>query len=100
MADRIDDGAVPALDPDGLGAQLDAAGWAATGPLLDAAACAALRASFDEDRLFRSTIDMARHGFGRGAYRYFADPLPAVVAALRRSLYAALVPTAGSGTAK
>ena len=46
--------------------------------------------SYDSDRLFRSRIIMARHGFGRGEYKYFAYPLPQIVAALRDALYPAL----------
>jgi hypothetical protein len=42
---------------------------------------------FDEDHRFRSTIHMARHAFGEGSYRYFADPLPPLVQTLRTALY-------------
>jgi hypothetical protein len=42
---------------------------------------------YDEPALFRSTVTMARHRFGEGAYRYFAHPLPDPVQALRRELY-------------
>ena len=42
---------------------------------------------FDEDERFRSTVVMARHAFGEGRYRYFADPLPPLVQTLRRELY-------------
>ena len=42
---------------------------------------------FDEDELFRWTVVMARHAFGEGRYRYFADPLPPLVQALRTQLY-------------
>lgn len=49
-----------------------------------------LAESYDSDRLFRSRIIMARHGFGRGEYKYFAYPLPQIVAALRDALYPAL----------
>ena len=74
--------------------ELDAEGWSPLGPLLDGAACRALARDFDRDALFRATVDMERHGFGRGVYRYFAAPLPAPVADLRRALYERLVPTA------
>jgi hypothetical protein len=77
-----------------LGADLDARGWARLPALLDARACAALRALYPRDALFRSTVDMARHGFGRGEYRYFAAPLPPLVARLRAALYPPLAEVA------
>jgi len=55
--------------------------------LLDAQQCADLVASYDDEARFRSRVVMARHGFGRGEYRYFAYPLPEVVQRLRESLY-------------
>ena len=66
---------------------LDREGWAVLPRLLSASACATLAASYDEDDAFRSTVTMARHGFGRGEYRYFAYPLPPIVSALRTALY-------------
>src|SRR5581483_3577963 len=45
---------------------------------------------YEEPKLFRSTVVMARHGFGRGEYRYFAYPLPDLVAKLREAFYAPL----------
>ena len=75
-------------------AQLDAQGSAVVPRLLDAPACRALAASYREDSLFRSRVVMARHGFGRGEYRYFAYPLPSAVAALREAFYPRLVPIA------
>ena len=84
-----------ALDWTAAEASLDQTGAAVLGPLLDAAGCRRLSALYDEDeRRFRSRIVMARHGFGRGEYKYFADPLPPEVAALRTSLYARLAPVA------
>ena len=53
-----------------------------------------LRALYDDDALFRKRVVMERHAFGRGEYKYFANPLPAKVAALREALYARLVPIA------
>jgi uncharacterized protein len=78
---------VAALDWSAVAAALDAQGCAVVGPLLGADACAALVARYDEDARFRSRIVMARHGFGRGEYKYFAYPLPDEVAALRAALY-------------
>ncbi|SRR5579883_371948 len=78
---------VAALDWNRIGTDLDNNGCAPTGPLLTADECAALARSYPNDEPFRSRIIMARHGFGRGEYKYFAYPLPELVAALRRALY-------------
>ena len=77
-----------------ISSELDGRGWATTGPLLLREERDALIASYDEDALFRSTVVMARHGFGRGEYRYFAYPLPDLIATLRRELYGRLMPVA------
>ena len=66
---------------------LDARGWAVLPSLLAPEECAATAALYDRDAHFRSTVVMARHGFGRGEYRYFTDALPDPVARLRRDLY-------------
>jgi hypothetical protein len=75
---------------------LDARGFARTGPLLSARECEALAAAYDDDARFRSRVVMARHGFGSGEYKYFTRPLPPVVAALRESFYPRLVPIANA----
>src|ERR1700684_861774 len=84
------------LDSAELTAALDARGYAVVPALLDAAETRELAAAYDDEPLFRSTIVMQRHGYGRGEYRYFGSPLPAFVQQLRESLYAALVPTANA----
>lgn len=66
-------------------------GWARCEALLDDAECAALAALFERDECFRSTIDMRRHRFGSGCYRYFRQPLPPLVRELREGLYRRLV---------
>ena len=81
------------LDWTDLRAQLDDRGFALTPPLLDAAHCGDLAALFDDGR-FRSTIDMARHRFGDGRYRYFDHPLPETIQALRGDFYRHLAPVA------
>ena len=88
LTERVD-----ALDWDALGDRLDTQGFAITAPLLDAEECAGLAALFDDGR-FRSTIDMARHRFGDGRYRYFDHPLPPEIAELRSALYRHLAPVA------
>jgi uncharacterized protein len=88
ISDRVD-----ALDWDDLRTQLDTQGHAVTPTVLSAAECAELADLFDGGR-FRSTIDMARHRFGDGRYRYFDHPLPAAIAALRESFYRHLAPVA------
>jgi hypothetical protein len=75
------------LRPDELATSLDRDGFAVTAPLLDAEQCRRLIDTFDDDGAFRSTVDMARLSFGEGRYRYFADPLPPLVAELRTGLY-------------
>src|SRR3712207_7927314 len=56
--------------------------------------CSAISGLYPDDRHFRSRVVMARHGFGRGEYKYFAYPLPDTIAALRASIYPRLVPIA------
>jgi hypothetical protein len=79
---------------DDIETDLDSAGWAMIEKLLTAGECAGMAALYADDRLFRSHIVMARHGFGRGEYKYFAYPLPDRIAELRRTLYARLAPIA------
>lgn len=66
---------------------LNAQGWAIIRGLFDRADSDAIAGLYDEDGLFRSRVVMARHGFGRGEYRYFRYPLPGTVQALRSELY-------------
>jgi hypothetical protein len=68
-------------------ADLDAHGCAVLPGLVEPSACTALAALYDDDSSFRSRVVMARHGFGRGEYQYFAYPLPDLVAGLRSALY-------------
>ena len=82
------------LDWDRLTDDIDRQGWATTGPLLTDEERLSLTGAYDEDRLYRSRVIMARHGYGRGEYRYFAYPLPQLVQQLRTSLYERLVPLA------
>jgi uncharacterized protein len=84
------------LDPAALAAGLDERGYVVVRGLLDPATCAELTSAYDDGPLFRSTIVMQRHGYGRGEYRYFKYPLPPLVGELRESLYTALVPAANA----
>lgn len=85
-------GALPWAD---LGEQLDTRGFAVTPVLLEDDECADLADLFDGGR-FRSTIDMARHRFGDGRYRYFDHPLPPLISELRTAFYGHLAPIANA----
>ena len=78
---------IEAIDWARIAADLDAHGCATTGRLLSAQQCTELAETYATDAPFRSRVVMARHGFGRGEYKYFAYPLPEPVAVLRAALY-------------
>ena len=79
--------------------KLDLNGWAILERVLTPDECQALAGRYDDDRLFRSRVVMAQHGFGRGEYKYFTYPLPALIAELRSVLYARLAPLANGWNA-
>jgi hypothetical protein len=75
-------------DWNAIGASLDERGYATLEhPVLTEQQCRELIRLYDDDRRFRSRIDMARFRFGEGEYKYFANPLPKVVSDLRALLY-------------
>jgi hypothetical protein len=81
---------VDAIDWTQATAELDAQGCVLLKGLLSRDECGALAALYADDKHFRSRIVMARHGFGRGEYKYFSYPLPELIAELRPALYAQL----------
>jgi hypothetical protein len=85
---------VAQLDWARIAVDLDEGGWGPLSGLLTPAECDALAALYANELMFRSRVVMARHGYGRGEYQYFAYPLPALVAELRTALYARLAPIA------
>jgi uncharacterized protein len=85
---------VAAVDWAGASTDLDAHGWAMVDSLLTPQECRAIAGLYDDPGRFRSHVVMARHGFGRGEYKYFAYPLPEIVAELRAALYPRLAPIA------
>jgi hypothetical protein len=85
---------VAAIDWAGASTDLDAHGWAMVDSLLTPQECRAIAGLYDDAARFRSHVVMARHGFGRGEYKYFAYPLPEIVAELRTALYPRLAPIA------
>lgn len=86
-------GRVDALDWDDLRRRLDGRGHAITAPLLSMSECHELADLFDGGR-FRTTVEMSRHRFGDGRYRYFDHPLPDAIIALRTAFYRRLAPIA------
>jgi hypothetical protein len=87
-------GRVDATDWAAVRAGLDADGCALTGPLLTPEEAAQLAALYPDDARFRSTVNMERHRFGAGEYRYFTEPFPAAVSELKQALYPRLLPVA------
>jgi len=85
---------VAAADWTAIATELDGYGCGLVGPLLETAETKQIAALYPDDRRFRSTVDMARHRFGQGEYRYFAEPFPEAVAELKRALYPKLLPIA------
>ena len=75
------------IDPAGLESGLEAQGWAVLGHLLTSSECDDIVSLYANEAGFRSHVVMARHGFGRGEYRYFSYPLPPLVQRLRTVLY-------------
>ncbi|SOY63240.1 2OG-Fe(II) oxygenase [Cupriavidus taiwanensis] len=89
VATRVD-----GIDWAAVARDLDDYGCAAIPGLLSTEECDALAAGYGNDALYRSRIEMRRHGFGQGEYKYFRYPLPGLVAALRTALYPHVVPVA------
>jgi uncharacterized protein len=85
---------VNAIDWARVSGDLDANGSAPIERLISPAECEALASLYPVDALFRSRVVMARHGFGRGEYKYFGYPLPGLVESFRSALYPRLVPIA------
>jgi uncharacterized protein len=85
---------VAAADWDAITGEVDAYGCALLPQLLTPGECADLAGLYDRPELFRSTVDMRRHRFGEGEYRYFDRPFPEAVQRLREELYPRLLPIA------
>ena len=73
---------------------LDANGWATLEGILSAEECRRIAALYEGGGNFRKQIVMSRHGFGRGEYKYYDYPLPAIISDLRTTLYPRLAPVA------
>jgi hypothetical protein len=93
--DAVDiDSRIDAYPWPNISKHLDAHGWAIIKGLLTASECETVARLYADDHHFRSHIVMARHGLGRGEYKYFSYPLPDTVADLRTALYPRLAPIA------
>jgi len=90
---------VEAYDWQELTGELGNSGHVVLPQILSREKCHALAALYADEGHFRSRVHMARHGFGRGEYRYFKYPLPDLVAELRAALYSKLVTVANAWNA-
>jgi len=91
---------VEAGDWNAIAAEVDEFGGAPLPPLLSADEAEGIRNLYADDGRFRSTIDMRRHRFGEGEYRYFARPYPEPIDELKGALYPRLLPIARDWWAK
>jgi hypothetical protein len=78
---------------------LNERGYAILGNLLSPNQCGLLAAKYDDESIYRSTVIMQRHGFGSGEYKYYAYPLPGMIAQIRSALYPYLAPIANQWNA-
>jgi hypothetical protein len=79
-----------------INSDLDTSGCAVLRNLMTPAECAGIASLYPHEKHFRSHIHMARHGFGKGEYRYFKYPLPELIGDLRTALYAHIAPLANA----
>lgn len=93
MGERIEP-RVSAVDWPRVASHVDARGWATLEGMLSPAECNAIAGLYEQRGRFRSHVIMARHGFGRGEYKYFSYPLPDIIADLRTGIYPRLTPIA------
>jgi len=77
-----------------IDSELNKRGFAQLGQLLTDSEVDSITSMYSHEARFRSHVIMQRHGFGEGEYKYFANPLPPIVARLRRELYSRVLPTA------
>jgi uncharacterized protein len=91
---------VAAYDWQALGGELDKYGCAVLPKLLSPEECRAIAGLYPDEGHFRSHVHMARHGFGKGEYRYFKYPLPDLIDGLRTALYPRLAGVADEWNAR
>ena len=85
---------VTSIDWERIAQDIDARGNGIVEQLIMPADCDSLSKLYSNDEIFRSRVVMERHGFGRGEYKYFAYPLPQLVAGMRKTIYSHLAPIA------
>ncbi len=91
---------VDALDWSAIAVDLDATGVGLTASVLRAGECQGLIGLYEDDARYRTVVDMSRHRFGQGQYRYFAYPLPSIVTELRSAFWPHLLPIARDWAAR
>ena len=99
-ASKAPAGPMTRIDWDRVAVDLNAQGCAVLNKLLTPPECRQLAAFYQNDDGFRSRVIMARHGFGKGEYKYFSYPLPDLIARLRTALYPPLAAIANEWNAR
>jgi hypothetical protein len=88
--------AIQTIEWQAVGENLNDRGFAQIPSLLTEKECDYFVSRYNEEKIYRNTIDMQRYRFGRGEYKYFAYPLPDLLQTLRTNLYSQLVPIANA----
>lgn len=79
-----------------IAASLNEKGYAQVKQVLTSEECETLKAGYPDGQLYRKTVIMERHAYGKGEYKYFAYPLPGLIQQLRQSIYPHLAPVANN----
>lgn len=87
---------IASLDWESMNKELMENGFVITKPFLSTLETEELRNLYDDNELYRSTIDMKRYNFGKGSYRYFKYPLPETIQIIREEIYNKIVATANT----
>jgi hypothetical protein len=84
------------LNWDGITEDMNDNGYAAVPKVLTDNECDEFISQYNNEALYRKTINMERYRFGLGEYKYYQYPLPGLIQQLREGVYPKLAPIANN----